>query len=139
MLRKKYLHAKTYALVAIATASLLVLTVMILNPTSITFKSKATEKYSSNSSQYNASASLDLPLTQLPSCVKRLSYIPETSDSSCLVSIQCLSDSAYSPQNVQNNCRYQDSIYSCYVPQCFSNSEWIKKASAICGCSGLPR
>ncbi len=129
----KHHHLNSYIIVAVGAAFLVISTVFISNPTSITFRSEAQSESEPVSLPQNAKASIDISANQLPSCVKRISYVADNQDAqkSCLVSIQCQKALTSTVQG----CIVSHGVASCYREnECPSLADWVKNAQQICGC-----
>lgn len=126
-------HITAYFIVGAGAVFLVFSTLLISDPTSITFRSEASEDLNKVHIAQRASASIDLAESELPECVKRLSYISDKTDaaSSCLVSIEC-NDAM---KGMNNNCSYSGNAISCYAEtQCLTIKEWTDQARDMCGC-----
>lgn len=136
MIRKQFEHHQlaSYTIVAAGAVLLVIATVLISNPTSITFRSEAQGENEPSAVSHSAQASTDLPVDKLPECVKRISYIAQDQDvqKSCLVSIQCKIEPSTTPQG----CSLSHGVASCYRKnECMLLTDWITYAQTMCGCS----
>lgn len=105
----------------------------LFDPTSITYRSSASETDTSFNINQSAQSSVDVDAEDLPSCVQRLSYVPEGSATSCLVSVTCKSEIA---DNLPENCSADGNTASCYSDEqsCREMDSWLQEAENICGC-----
>lgn len=129
----KHHRVASYAIVAAGAMLLVIATVLISNPTSITFRSEAQSENENVSIPRSAQASIDVSSDQLPTCVKRISYIGNNQNiqESCLVSIQCQEALTNNPEG----CTVSHGVSSCYREnECLMLTDWIRNAQKMCGC-----